>query len=76
MAIFWTFTYHRVPETKNRTFDEIAALFKIDKDDHQLEESSADHQSVLEETMSNGVTKTGVNIGVAFTSSPSQPGKQ
>jgi hypothetical protein len=28
LAIFWTFTYHRVPETKNRTFDEIAALFK------------------------------------------------
>ena len=28
LAIFWTFTYHRVPETKNRTFDEISSLFR------------------------------------------------
>ena len=57
-----------MPETKNRTFDEIAALFKIVKDDRDLEESSADHQSVLDEnTMSNG--KSGFNIaGAPFTS--------
>ena len=28
LAIFWTFTYHRVPETKNRTFEEISSIFK------------------------------------------------
>ena len=29
LAIFWVFTYKKVPETKNKTFDEIATLFKI-----------------------------------------------
>jgi len=29
LAIFWVFTYNKVPETKNKTFDEIATLFKI-----------------------------------------------
>ncbi|XP_022673190.1 glucose transporter type 1-like isoform X3 [Varroa destructor] len=28
LGLFWVFTYRRVPETKNRTFDEIAALFR------------------------------------------------
>lgn len=28
LALFWTFTYHRVPETKNRTFEEISSIFK------------------------------------------------
>jgi hypothetical protein len=29
LAIFWVFTYKKVPETKNKTFDEIATLFRI-----------------------------------------------
>lgn len=28
LAIFWTFTYKKVPETKNRTFEEIQVLFQ------------------------------------------------
>ena len=75
IAIFWTFTYHRVPETKNRTFDEIAALFKIVREDDQLDNGSIDYPGSLdgqgppeESSMSNGVTK-----GVSF--SPPQAGK-
>jgi len=29
LALFWCFTYRKVPETKNKTFDEIATLFRI-----------------------------------------------
>ncbi len=29
LALFWVFTYRIVPETKNKTFDEIATLFRI-----------------------------------------------
>ena len=29
LAMFWCFTYRKVPETKNKTFDEIATLFRI-----------------------------------------------
>ena len=28
LACFWIFTYKKVPETKNRTFEEIANWFK------------------------------------------------
>lgn len=28
LAVFWIFTYKRVPETKNKTFEEILALFR------------------------------------------------
>lgn len=28
LAIFWIFTYKKVPETKNKTFEEILAIFR------------------------------------------------
>lgn len=28
LAIFWIFTYKKVPETKNKTFEEILSLFR------------------------------------------------
>jgi len=28
LALFWIFTYKKVPETKNRTFEEIATIFR------------------------------------------------
>uniref|UniRef100_T1JM30 Major facilitator superfamily (MFS) profile domain-containing protein n=1 Tax=Strigamia maritima TaxID=126957 RepID=T1JM30_STRMM len=28
LGLFWIFTYKKVPETKNKTFDEIAAIFR------------------------------------------------
>ncbi|XP_065570668.1 glucose transporter type 1-like isoform X2 [Artemia franciscana] len=32
LAFFWVFTYRKVPETRNKTFEEIAAIFKSRED--------------------------------------------
>lgn len=32
LAAFWIFTYKQVPETKNKTFEEISALFRLGAD--------------------------------------------
>ncbi|XP_050423475.1 glucose transporter type 1 isoform X6 [Adelges cooleyi] len=44
LAIFWIFTYKKVPETKNKTFEEILALFRqngSDIDTHIVSTSTA-----------------------------------
>lgn len=49
IAIFWTFTYKKVPETKNKTFEEISALFRreevINVNGLNLQRKALHHQS-------------------------------
>ncbi|XP_003744146.1 glucose transporter type 1 [Galendromus occidentalis] len=51
LGVFWVFTYKRVPETKNRTFDEIAALFRQGS-------SSCDQTHLAQRSLSQPVTPT------------------
>ena len=44
LAIFWTFTYKRVPETKNRTFEEISSLFR--REEYVSQESVCNYRSL------------------------------
>ncbi|VVC86350.1 unnamed protein product, partial [Leptidea sinapis] len=37
LAIFWIFTYKKVPETKNKTFEEILALFRNSNGSYQIQ---------------------------------------
>ncbi|XP_034937945.1 glucose transporter type 1 isoform X2 [Chelonus insularis] len=39
LAIFWIFTYKKVPETKNKTFEEILVLFRHSHDRSSLRDS-------------------------------------
>ncbi|XP_027230775.2 glucose transporter type 1 [Penaeus vannamei] len=42
LACFWVFTYYKVPETKNKTFEEISAIFQrgVDSNFHAVTSSN------------------------------------
>ncbi|XP_076619969.1 glucose transporter 1 isoform X16 [Colletes latitarsis] len=47
LAIFWIFTYKKVPETKNKTFEEILALFRHGNDSRSSLRDSRLYGSML-----------------------------
>ncbi|XP_019882026.2 glucose transporter type 1 isoform X7 [Camponotus floridanus] len=58
LAIFWIFTYRRVPETKNKTFEEILALFRHGNDRSSLRDSRLYGE---EELTTNSSKETGLS---------------
>ncbi|XP_037879339.1 glucose transporter type 1 isoform X3 [Glossina fuscipes] len=66
LAIFWIFTYKKVPETKNKTFEEILALFR-----HNNGRSMLNYTNSLEpQSMNSGIERAALMVSEEKNDSP------
>uniref|UniRef100_A0A8D8KAF4 Glucose transporter type 1 n=2 Tax=Culex pipiens TaxID=7175 RepID=A0A8D8KAF4_CULPI len=66
LAIFWIFTYKKVPETKNKTFEEILALFRHGNgSDDNVSRDTVDTANTMPMRNSNSSIDVAGNTAVA-----------
>nr|CAD7596932.1 unnamed protein product [Timema genevievae] len=71
LAIFWTFTYKKVPETKNKTFEEILAMFRHGNGRHDL--NTSEHEPASDAVIGEQTHTTYALDGGAFVQKLSWP---